>query len=218
MQGIPAQNPAVPLERWTAYQRGKRIADFCFALAGLLCSIPILLVTALAVKLDSQGPVLFTQLRVGAGGKCFWIYKFRTMRDGAENMLENLSEDEKSEFYRMRKLERDPRTTRVGKILRRCCLDELPQLVNVLRGEMSLVGPRPVVLEELEQYRENAQEFLSVRPGMTGYWQVNARKNATYQDRMEQELYYVRNAGFQLDLDIMLKTVPVLLQRICYAG
>lgn len=182
----------------------------------IIMAIPMLLI-ALLIKLESPGPAIFSQIRVGRNGKKFRCYKFRTMYAGAHKMLEaTLARDEKlkKEFEEFYKLKKDPRVTKVGRFLRETSLDELPQLFNVLKGEMSLVGPRPVTEEEIKRYyKELAKLCFSVPPGITGLWQVSGRSHTTYEVRVALDAWYVRNWNLFLDLIILLKTIKVVLKR-----
>jgi len=188
----------------------KRVSDIVFSLAGLILFSPLMLLIALAIKLDSPGPVLFKQIRVGKGGQEFVFYKFRSMYQGAEEerpQLADLDEVAGPTF----KIRHDPRCTRVGRILRRTSLDELPQLYNVLRGEMSLVGPRPALPSEVEQYKEWHQRRLEISPGITGLWQVSGRSQLTFDEMCLLDIYYLENWSPLLDLKIALKTIPAVL-------
>ncbi len=188
----------------------KRISDIAFSLIGLILFSPLMLLIALAIKLDSPGPVLFKQIRVGKGGQKFVFYKFRSMHQGAEEeqpKLTDLDEVVGPTF----KIRNDPRCTRVGKILRRTSLDELPQLYNVLRGEMSLVGPRPALPSEVEQYKEWHRRRLEISPGITGLWQVSGRSELTFDEMCLLDIYYLENWSPLLDLKIALKTIPAVI-------
>ena len=195
---------------------GKRIADLLGSFVLLVVLAPVLAVIACLIRLSSPGPVLFGQKRIGQGGKLFTVYKFRTMVPNAEAILRS-----KPELYRQYvannyKLPEgeDPRITRVGQVLRTTSLDELPQLLNVLKGDMSLVGPRPVVPDEVENYGDYASLFLSAKPGMTGHWQVNGRSEvAEYSKRVELDLEYIRDRSLAKDFEILLRTVPSVLRR-----
>ena len=192
----------------------KRAGDISFALAVLALGSPLLLLLALLVKLSSQGSVFYCQRRIGRGYRGFGCLKFRTMRKDADRVLAQVlaSDPElRAEFERDFKLKRDPRITPIGKFLRRSSLDELPQFINVLKGEMSVVGPRPIVWDELERYGRNMDQVLSVRPGLTGLWQVSGRNNLPYETRVKLDLYYARNRSFWLDLGIILRTIGVVL-------
>ena len=188
----------------------KRAIDVVGSALGLLLLSPILLPVALLVKLDSPGPVLFRQARVGKGGKGFTVFKFRTMVQGAENIQEQLraSNQTADPWFKLRD---DPRRTRVGKFLRRSSIDELPQLLNVLRGEMSLVGPRPGMPVEVAKYQPWHMNRLQASPGMTGLWQVSGRSELTFDEMVLLDLYYIENWSLVLDFKILLRTIPALL-------
>jgi exopolysaccharide production protein ExoY len=193
----------------------KRSVDVVGAGLGLLALAPIMGVIAFAVRLDSPGPVLFGHRRVGVGGQPFRCFKFRTMRVEAEELLRTdpvLRSQYMSNNFKIPEGS-DPRITRLGHFLRRSSLDELPQLLNVLRGEMSLVGPRPVVPDELAEYGETRTVLLSLRPGMAGAWAVNGRSRVGYPHRAAIELGYVRSWRLKLDLSILWRTLPAVLTR-----
>jgi len=185
----------------------KRSLDLIVALAGLVLLSPLFLLIGLAIKLDSPGPVLFTQPRVGRGGREFTIHKFRSMRQGAEEEKEELADlnETNGPIFKIRD---DPRLTRVGRVLRRWSLDELPQLYNVLRGEMSLVGPRPPTRAEVAKYEDWHLKRLAVRAGMTGLWQVSGRSELPFDEMVLLDIYYVENWSPALDAKILLRTVP----------
>ena len=192
----------------------KRSGDVLFSLAVLGLGSPVLLVLALLVKLSSPGPVFYVQRRVGRGYQRFGCIKFRTMRPDADAVLAKVLENDpalRAEYERDFKLKRDPRITFIGRFLRRSSLDELPQFLNVLRGEMSVVGPRPIVDKELQRYGAYMDEVASVRPGLTGLWQVSGRNNLSYKKRVKLDLAYARGRSFNLDLAIILRTFGVLL-------
>lgn len=195
------------------YSKIKRAIDILLSFLGLIILSPIFLIIAIAIKIDSKGPVFFLHKRIGKNGKEFKMYKFRTMCDNAEDMIKNFTEEQKKEFEKNYKLTNDPRITRVGKILRKSSLDELPQILNILKGELSIIGPRPVVRDELEKYGDQKQKLLSVKPGLTGYWAVNGRSDTTYEERINMELYYVDHISFLLDIKIFFKTILVVLKR-----
>ena len=185
----------------------KKALDFTISLVGLIVLSPLMLLVALAIKLDSPGPVLFRQIRVGKGGRHFVLYKFRSMSEGAEEeqqKLADLNETDGPIF----KIRHDPRCTGVGRFLRRTSLDELPQLYNVLRGEMSLVGPRPPLPLEVEHYEEWHKKRLEVSPGMTGLWQVRGRSELTFDEMVLLDIYYIENWSAALDTEIFLRTIP----------
>ncbi|RNC87603.1 MAG: sugar transferase [Synechococcus sp. YX04-3] len=192
----------------------KRSGDVLFSLAVLGLGSPVLLVLALLVKLSSPGPVFYVQRRVGRGYQRFGCIKFRTMRPDADAVLAKVLENDpalRAEYERDFKLKRDPRITFIGRFLRRSSLDELPQFLNVLRGEMSVVGPRPIVDKELQRYGAYMDEVASVRPGLTGLWQVSGRNNLSYKKRVKLDLAYARGRSLNLDLAIILRTFGVLL-------
>jgi exopolysaccharide biosynthesis polyprenyl glycosylphosphotransferase len=187
----------------------KRVFDVLFSSIALVICAPLFPIIALAIKLDSRGPLLFIQTRAGLRGVPFRVYKFRTMRDGADRMLEELVRiDELPEP--VFKFKRDPRVTRVGRVLRRLSLDELPQLVNVLKGEMSIVGPRPEQVELVRRYRPEHRFRLAVKPGITGSMQVFGRGALTFPERLAVELDYVENLSLSRDLRILLQTLPAI--------
>jgi lipopolysaccharide/colanic/teichoic acid biosynthesis glycosyltransferase len=192
----------------------KRSGDLCFALAVLTLGSPVFLLLGLLVKLTSRGPVFYVQQRVGRDYRSFGCIKFRTMRRDADRVLGMLlseSPDLAEEFRNDFKLKNDPRITRLGKFLRRSSLDELPQFLNVLRGEMSVVGPRPIVRQELPRYGNRMEEVLAVRPGLTGLWQVSGRNNLSYEERVALDLHYASRRSFVLDLSIIVRTLRVIL-------
>ena len=174
----------------------KRILDIVLALVGLVICVLPMIVICLLIRLESPGPAIYLHHRIGKNGKPLPLLKFRSMFVNADELMKAFTPDQKEEFEKNFKLEHDPRITKIGKFLRRSSLDELPQLLNVLKGELSIVGPRPVVRDELEKYGENKAKFLSVTPGLTGYWQAYARSTCSYEQRMEMELFYVENANF----------------------
>ncbi len=185
----------------------KRIFDVVGALLALTFFAPFLALIALAIKLDSPGPVIFSQERVGEGGRRFHIYKFRSMRKGAEEELERLRELNEADGP-LFKIRGDPRLTRIGVFLRHTSLDELPQLLNVLKGEMSLVGPRPPLAVEVEQYQPWHKQRISVPPGMTGLWQVSGRSELTFDEMVLLDIYYIEHWSPWLDFTILLRTIP----------
>lgn len=188
--------------------------DYILVLVGLLFFWPLLLLIAVWIYLDSPGPVVFKHMRIGKNGRPFPCYKFRTMCVDADLCLAALLEkypDARNEWEKNYKLKNDPRITGSGAFLRKTSLDELPQIFNVLRGEMSLVGPRPVTEKELVLYGEYLVDYLSVKPGITGMWQVNGRSNTTYAERVQMDSWYVHNWSLLLDLELLCKTFVVVL-------
>ena len=196
---------------------GKRMTDVLLALIALtvLC-LPMLLIALLILIIDGR-PVLYRQTRLGQGGKPITICKFRSMCPDADKRIGQLDPDMQRQYEREFKIDRDPRVTRLGALLRRSCLDELPQLWNILKGELSFVGPRPILPEELRCYAPQEQAmFLSVRPGLTGYWQACARPEDTYTAgrRQKMELWYAQNVSFFFDLKILLRTVCTVIRKM----
>ncbi len=189
----------------------KRVLDYSLGLTALLLSAPLLLLIAIGIKLDSPGPILFKQTRIGMNGRRFDMFKFRSMYTDAEQRLEKLMAQNES-GNGMFKMANDPRVTRLGNVLRKFSLDELPQIFNVLRGEMSLVGPRPPLLRELEFYEPWHYVRFGSLPGMTGLWQVSGRSNIKNFDQVVQLDYqYISQWHFPLDLKLILKTIPAVL-------
>jgi exopolysaccharide biosynthesis polyprenyl glycosylphosphotransferase len=188
----------------------KRAVDLALTTLGLAPTLFAGALIALAIKLDSPGPVLFRQMRVGMGGRPFAIYKFRSMRPGAEREQAALAQHNEATgpLFKMRN---DPRLTRLGAFLRRSSLDELPQIINVLRGEMSLVGPRPNIPAEVEQYKPWQRQRLEVPPGLTGLWQVSGRSDLSFDEMCLLDIYYIENWSLKLDLMILARTVPRVL-------
>ena len=188
----------------------KRAMDVVGAALGLTLGAPLLALIALSIRLDSPGPIIFRQARVGLGGQRFQMYKFRSMHQGAEEEQEALSGMNEADGP-IFKIRADPRLTRVGRFLRRTSLDELPQLVNVLRGEMSLVGPRPPLPSEVERYREWHKKRLEAPPGMTGLWQVSGRSRLSFDEMVLLDIYYIENWSLWMDFKILVRTVPKVL-------
>lgn len=194
----------------------KRILDIAGASFGLLVLSPLFLILAVLIKMNSRGPVFFRHRRLGMGGRIIQVYKFRTMISNAEEVLQWLLQERpelREEFAREFKLKDDPRITRLGRFLRRTSLDELPQLINVLIGEMSLVGPRPIVPKELVKYGFYERLLLRVPPGLTGLWQANGRSEVSYEERVKLDMYYINNWSIWLDLLVILKTIPAVFAR-----
>ena len=189
----------------------RRALDVCVAGTLLLLLLPVFLLLALLIRMDTPGPILFVQRRVGWGGQEFPFFKFRSMVSDAEQRrcaLEALNERSGPVF----KMRRDPRVTHVGRMLRRYSLDELPQLLNVLRGDMSLVGPRPALPTEVELYSPEQRQRLAVSPGLTGLWQVSGRANLSFEESIALDLHYVQHQSLWLDLHILLLTLPAVMR------
>lgn len=196
----------------------KRFIDIIGALIGIIVLVPVTLLIYIAsiILKENDGPLFYSQKRIGKNGKYFKLYKFRSMcKDADDKLAKYLAENEemRNEFKETQKLQNDPRITKLGNFLRKTSLDELPQMINILKGDMSFIGPRPVVDGEIDKYENNKEKFLSVKPGLTGYWQVNGRSTTTYEERMELELYYVDHQSLWLDIKIFLKTFITVIKK-----
>ena len=189
------------------YDFVKRFADIiCSAIAIILLS-PFFIIISIAIKATSKGPVIFVHNRVGKNGKKIGIYKFRSMVMNAEELIEKFTPEQKEEFKKNFKLKNDPRITKIGKFLRKTSLDELPQLFNILKGDLSIVGPRPIMEVETKIYGKYKDMLLSVKPGLTGFWAANGRSDTSYKRRRAMEIYYVKNRSLLFDIKIIFKTV-----------
>ena len=191
----------------------KRSIDVLFSMATLVVSGPLLLLAAIAIKLTSRGPVFYAAERVGLDGRAFTMLKLRTMVNNADEMLAELAELNESDGGMLFKIREDPRITSVGKVLRRFSVDEIPQFINVLKGDMSVVGPRPPLPREVANYNGEVKRRLLVRPGVTGLWQVSGRSNLSWDESVRLDLSYVENWSMGTDLAIILKTVRAVLVR-----
>lgn len=191
----------------------KRIFDFIAALIGIILLSPIFLIISILIRRDSKGPIVFGHVRKGLHGRDIKVYKFRTMYENSKEIFENFTEEQKREFYINFKLDNDPRITKIGEFLRKTSLDELPQLFNILKGDMSIVGPRPIVEAEIEKYGKYADKLFSVVPGLTGYWQANGRSDTTYEERVDMDMYYIDNRSISLDLKIIFKTFVSVIKK-----
>ena len=209
-RALPAYQ--APAEAGLYLRYGKRLLDLLGASVGLLLSSPLLLIAAVLIKLESRGPVIYKSIRIGRGARPFAFLKLRSMVDGAEQhrqKLSHLNEADGPVF----KIATDPRVTRIGRLLRVTSIDEIPQLWNVLRGEMSLVGPRPPIAEEVVQYEPWQLRRLDVVPGITCLWQISGRSRIGFQEWMRLDLEYIRHRSFLLDLKILIRTIPAVLSR-----
>jgi Undecaprenyl-phosphate galactose phosphotransferase WbaP len=205
------QQALIPQRQWP-----KRLLDVIFTVAGGLCLLPLIALIALWIRVDSPGPAFYSQKRIGQGGIEFRAWKFRSMVPDADQVLHRYLEQHpylREEWDRDQKLRNDPRVTRVGRFLRRTSLDELPQLWNVLKGEMSLVGPRPIVRDEIPKYGDQFSVYRVVRGGLTGLWQISGRNDTTYGERVKFDVFYVRNWSVWLDLYILFRTIETVLLR-----
>ena len=215
-QSLPPLSPRHTNKRrsWVDRAMVKRTFDIGFSLAVLILFSPFYLAIALLVSISSQGPVFYVQERVGKGYRHFGCIKFRTMVDNADQLLEELlqtSPQLQEEFDTCFKLRSDPRITWIGRFLRVTSLDEFPQFWNVLMGDMSVVGPRPLVPEELHRYGEHMDHVLQIRPGITGLWQVSGRNDIPYPQRVRMDAYYVKNRSFWMDVVVIARTIGVVL-------
>lgn len=196
-----------------------RALDLFVSSLGLIVALPLFLLIALAIKAEGRGPIFYSQWRVGRGGELFRCWKFRTMTvDAAQRLIDLLATDPeaRAEWERDHKLRRDPRITALGNFLRKTSLDEIPQLLCVLKGEMSLVGPRPIVEQEVWRYGRYFADYRSVRPGLTGLWQVAGRNDVSYRRRVALDVTYIRNRSLGLNLKILVLTIPAVLMRRGY--
>lgn len=206
----PGQIPT--LQRLPEVEGLARAIDIVGATVGLILFGPALLLSMLAIKLTSRGPVFFVQLRVGAGGRLFRMYKLRTMVTEAEKLQADLLQKNEMDGP-VFKIQRDPRITAVGRLLRKLSLDEVPQFINVLRGEMSLVGPRPPLAKEVKKYKRWQLQRLTVKPGMTGLWQVSGRNRINFDEWVRLDIRYIRQRSLWFDLKIMVQTFKVIFIR-----
>ena len=191
------------------YLFSKRAIDIVGSIVGLVLLSPILLIVAIAIKLESKGPIIFSQKRIGLKGKAFKMYKLRSMVEDAEKLKKDLMKSNEMSGP-MFKMKDDPRVTRVGKFIRKTSIDELPQLVNVLKGDMSLVGPRPSLPKEVKKFKPWMKKRLEVKPGLTCFWQVSGRNNIDFEDWMKLDIKYVEERSFLVDIKLIFKTFFVL--------
>ncbi len=196
-----------------SYKMIKRVTDIVLASIALVLLAPVFVLIGLAIKLESKGPVFFKHTRVGKNGKIIKIYKFRSMVENAEDLIQKFTPEQMKEYKENYKLTNDPRITKVGNFLRKTSLDELPQIINIIKGDLSIIGPRPVVTEELKKYGNNIDKFLSVTPGLTGYWAANGRSCTSYEQRMQMELFYIDNLSFKMDFKVFFKTIEAVVKR-----
>lgn len=194
----------------------KRCIDIILSLLGLIILSPVFLLIAILIKKEDHGNVFYKHKRIGHMNKDIYIYKFRSMTNKYktfDEFYQTLSDEQKQEWDENFKLENDPRITKIGKFIRKTSLDELPQIINILKGDMSIIGPRPVVNDEIEKYGNQKAKFLSIKPGLTGYWAANGRSATTYEDRIKLELYYIDHCSLLLDIKIFFKTILSVLKK-----
>ncbi len=216
LQGVAAGGRATRLTKVRTDAPLKRTMDVALAVLALLLLIPVIVCVAAAIRISTGSGVLYAHRRVGRNGRPFACLKFQTMvPDGDACLARHLAEnpDAARQWQTDRKLKDDPRVTRLGRVLRATSLDEIPQLLNILSGDMSWVGPRPIVYAELEKYGSAARDYFTVRPGLTGLWQVSGRSRLTYAERVEFDRHYVRNRSILLDLSILARTLPAVARR-----
>ncbi len=195
----------------------KKMIDILIGIFGSILLLPITLIVYITQKLlKDKGPIFYIHTRIGKNGKSFKMYKFRTMIVDADKQLEQyLSENQeaKIEFEKNYKLKKDPRITKLGKFLRKTNIDEIPQFINILKNDMSLIGPRPIVDKEISKFGNKMQIIHSVKPGITGYWAANRTNNTTYNQRVDMEVFYAQNYGLKLDIQIFIKTIRLILKK-----
>ncbi|MDU5107877.1 sugar transferase [Clostridium sp.] len=196
-----------------AYRLIKRLFDIVLSIVAIVLLSPVFIIVALVIRLESKGKIIFAHERIGKNIEKFKIYKFRTMYENSQEIFNNFTEEQKREYYINFKLDNDPRITRVGSFLRKTSLDELPQLINIIKGEMSIVGPRPIVEKEILKYGEDIETVFSVLPGLTGYWQANGRSDTTYEERVQMDMYYVKNRSLLMDIKIIFKTFVSVIKK-----
>jgi exopolysaccharide production protein ExoY len=221
MSGIDYAEPIVPTQArigraYRAERTAMDVFDFFLALVALVILAPLMIMVTAAILIQDGKPIIFAHRRIGKDGRTFRVFKFRSMAVEAEERLARVLAEQpqaRAEWTRDHKLRNDPRITRLGAFLRRSSLDELPQLFNVLRGEMSLVGPRPIVREEIEKYGRRFRNYASVKPGITGLWQVSGRNDVRYGTRVAMDCLYARRHSLALYLWILAVTVPAVLSR-----
>lgn len=194
------------------YLRIKRGMDILLSAVALVCLAPIFLITAIAIRLEDRGPVLFKQVRAGKDMKPFIIYKFRSMCVGADARLPMMMKDNEQTGHAF-KIKNDPRITKVGKFIRKFSIDELPQLINIIKGDMSIVGPRPILAFQMEECSRYEQQRLVVQPGLTCYWQISGRANVEWEDWVEMDLDYIEDMSLWTDLKIIAGTIPAVFDR-----
>ena len=198
------------------YKFFKRVIDVLFSSLGLILLLPVFLVVSIMIKMDSKGKVFFLQKRIGITGKLFRLYKFRTMYVNADKELRRILENDeeaRKEYKKNKKLKNDPRITKVGNIIRRLSIDELPQLINILKGEMTLIGPRPYLYREKKDMGEYYEKIISVKPGLTGLWQVSGRSDISFNTRLKLDKEYIENQSIKNDIKIFFKTFGVILKK-----
>ncbi len=211
-ESISVTNPNI---RRNLYLGIKRTFDCIASLFTFIVLLPVFLIIAVAIKIESKGKVFYKHKRIGKNGKYIYVLKFRTMYTDAQERLAELLKDPEvaKEWSENFKLHNDPRVTKVGNFLRKTSLDELPQLINIMNGDMSIVGPRPIIDGEIDKYGKMKSKFLSVTPGLTGWWACNGRSQTNYANRIRLEMYYVNHQSIGLDIKIIFKTIISVIKR-----
>ena len=200
--------------RFLEYRVLKRLFDLLFSFLLIIILIPLFFIIGILIRVNSKGDIIYSQKRIGKNNITFACYKFRTMHPQAKYLLKKILQNNhilKKEFENTRKITNDPRITNIGKFLRFTSLDELPQIFNVLKGEMSFIGPRPIVKSEIKKYGKNFEKVFSVKPGISGIWQVSGRNKISYKKRVELDIIYSENISFILDIKIFIKTIYIIL-------
>ena len=193
----------------TAYKLIKRVMDVLLSAAALVVLSPVFLITAVAIKCEDNGPVFFAQQRAGKDMKPFYMYKFRSMYVNADEKFNEMMKNNEQTGHAF-KIKKDPRITKVGKVIRRYSIDELPQLINIIKGDMSIVGPRPILTFQMEACSQYERQRLVVQPGLTCYWQIGGRADVTWEEWVELDLDYIEDMGIWTDLKMIVKTVPAV--------
>lgn len=204
------------LKKKMLYLGFKRLIDIVFALIGCICLLPITLIVKITYLLNGdRHSIFYTQTRVGKNGKLIHLYKFRSMVPNADEVLKQMLKKKKykDEWKKYQKFENDPRITKIGGILRKTSLDEVPQFINVLKGDMSLIGPRPLIVGELDEHGGDHGLYESIRPGITGWWACNGRSATTYEERLALEYYYINNLNFRMDIKCVFKTIVAVIKK-----
>lgn len=214
---VSSKNYDVTLKKEYIYRFFKRTIDIVGSIIGIILLIPITIIIYLYSLIKKEkGPIFYTQQRIGKNGKTFKMYKYRSMIINADEVLEKYlqeNEEARKEYKINKKLKDDPRVTKVGKFIRKTSIDEFPQFINVLRGEMSLVGPRPYLPKEIEDMGDTYKEIIKLKPGVTGYWQVSGRNNVTFENRLELDIEYSKKKSLKLDIEILLYTLKKVIKQ-----
>ncbi|MDY3359779.1 MAG: sugar transferase [Clostridium celatum] len=204
---------SIEVRERNVYEVFKRVFDVVSSIVVLILTSPLFILIAIAIRIESKGKVIFSHTRIGKNGVQFKVYKFRSMYENSDEIFEKFTEEQKKEYYKNFKLDNDPRVTKVGNFIRKTSLDELPQLINIIKGDMSVVGPRPIVEKEIMKYGAYFEKVFSVKCGLTGYWQANGRSDTTYDERVMMDVYYVENRSLWMDMKVIFQTVISVLKK-----